>query len=91
MYETGMGALNIASIGFSSLVVVFFLVVWFFLSRASVRANEQIRLLQEIAEQQKQQIELLNTLVRKTSGNGKDLPDGDTVDVLDFKGFIPER
>ncbi|CNH97240.1 YebO family protein [Yersinia pekkanenii] len=91
MLDTTMGALGIAPIALSLLTVIFFLIVWFFLSRASVRANEQIRLLHEIVEQQKQQTELLKALLENATGVGREQDDSDSVSPLDFKGFIPER
>ncbi|AUQ43748.1 hypothetical protein NJ56_13825 [Yersinia ruckeri] len=86
-----MDAVGVASIGVSLLMIILFLIVWFFVSRASVRANEQVQLLREIVEQQKQQIELLNVLLRNTQGDSQGASDSDMVDALDFKGFIPER
>ncbi|AJJ63880.1 YebO family protein [Yersinia aldovae] len=91
MLDTNMGAFGIASIALSLLIVIFLLIVWFFLSRASVRANEQVSLLQEIAEQQKRQTELLNALLENATGVKVGQDDEDVVSPLDFKGFIPER
>ncbi|PSH15377.1 hypothetical protein B7R74_17790 [Yersinia pseudotuberculosis] len=91
MLDTNMGAFGVASIALPLLIVLFFLIVWFFLSRASVRANEQVRLLREIAEQQKRQIELLTALLENATGTSNGQNDSDTVSPLDFKGFIPER
>ncbi|ARZ00711.1 hypothetical protein AXW38_06935 [Yersinia ruckeri] len=91
MYNTSMDAVGVASIVVSLLMIILFLIVWFFVSRASVRANEQVQLLREIVEQQKQQIELLNVLLRNTQGDSQGASDSDMVDTLDFKGFIPER
>ncbi|AJJ02142.1 yebO-like family protein [Yersinia pseudotuberculosis IP 32953] len=94
MLDTNMGAFgvaSIASIALPLLTVLFFLIVWFFLSRASVRANEQVRLLREIAEQQKRQTELLTALLENATGTRDGQNDSDTVSPLDFKGFIPER
>lgn len=56
-----------------------------------MRANEQVRLLREIAEQQKRQIELLTALLENATGTSNGQNDSDTVSPLDFKGFIPER
>ncbi|HFF9525367.1 TPA: YebO family protein [Serratia marcescens] len=66
--------------------------VWFLVNRASVRANEQIRLLQEIAEQQRQQTALLKRLAHSAGADGAAAADDDDLSpALDFKGFIPER
>lgn len=43
-------------------VIVIVLVLWFFVHRASARANEQIALLQALLEQQKRQNALLRRL-----------------------------
>ncbi len=56
------GALNLASMAFSLLVLVVGLVVWFFVNRASVKANEQIALLEALLEQQKRQTALLRRI-----------------------------
>lgn len=91
MLDTNMGTMGIVPIAFSLFTVIFFLIVWFFLSRASVRANEQIRLLQDIVEQQKQQTELLKALLANATGASDVQSDSDIVSPLDFKGVIPER
>lgn len=91
MLDTNMGTTDIVPIAFSLFSVIFFLMVWFFLSRASVRANEQIRLLQDIVEQQKQQTELLKALLANATGSSDFQSDSDIVSPLDFKGVIPER
>ena len=42
------------------------LVIWYFLNRGSVRANDQIAMLKEISEKQSAQIDLLITgIIRK--------------------------
>ncbi|WP_145574525.1 YebO family protein [Yersinia mollaretii] len=91
MLESNMGGLSVVPIALSLFTVIFFLIVWFFLSRASVRANEQIRLLQEMTEQQKQQTELLKALLANATGVNDGQNESDIVSPLDFKGFIPER
>ncbi len=55
--------MDILEIVFVMLVVLFVALVWFFVNRASVRANEQIRLLKEIVEQQRAQTEVLKVLI----------------------------
>lgn len=59
--------MNILQIVFIMLMVLFAALVWFFVNRASVRANQQIRLLQEILEQQRIQTALLQTLAPATA------------------------
>ncbi|MCL2895624.1 YebO family protein [Brenneria tiliae] len=76
---------------FIVLVALLAAMVWFFINRASVRANEQIKLLREIAEQQRQQLTLLKMLVpQQASEDSDDLQAQDDV-ALDFKNVIPER
>jgi len=68
MFDFAMGQNSLASLALSALSALLFLLVWFFVSRASVRANQQIELLQEIAEQQRQQTELLKILTARAKG-----------------------
>ncbi|PWC20884.1 hypothetical protein DDT52_08200 [Brenneria roseae subsp. roseae] len=92
---SGVGV-NILEMVFIALVVVLVMLVWFFINRASVRANEQIKLLHEIVEQQRQQLALLNMLVPQEVREEK-AEDADALqiqerdDVLAFKNVIPER
>ncbi|MDX5626719.1 MULTISPECIES: YebO family protein [unclassified Brenneria] len=87
----GLGV-NTLEMLFAVLVALLVLLVWFFINRASVRANEQIRLLREIVEQQRQQLELLKRLApqQQTSEAAEKSPEQDDV-ALDFKDIIPER
>ncbi|EPO5453432.1 TPA: YebO family protein [Klebsiella pneumoniae] len=48
------------------------LVIWYFLNRGSVRANDQIAMLKEISEKQSAQIDLLIALVHKKEEPEKD-------------------
>lgn len=56
---------------------------------ASVKANEQIALLTELLEQQKQQTELLAKLTRRDRLNPASTPV--TGEPIMFKDFIAER
>jgi len=56
------GAFNLASLVISLVVLVVGLVLWFFVNRASSRANEQIELLEALLDQQKRQNVLLRRL-----------------------------
>lgn len=56
------GMLNLASLAVSLLVLVIGLALWFFVNRASSRANEQIELLEALLDQQKRQNALLRRL-----------------------------
>lgn len=62
MNELNVGVFNIASLAVSLFVLVVGLVLWFFVNRASSRANEQIALLEELLDQQKRQNALLRRL-----------------------------
>lgn len=90
MYDLGFGLNGLVSLAIAGLALVVGLWVWFLVNRASVRANEQIRLLQDIAEQQRQQTALLKNLVQSARGDSV-TDDDDLSPALDFKGFIPER
>lgn len=90
MYDLGFGPNSLVSLVIALLAVLVGLWIWFLVNRASVRANEQIRLLQEIAEQQRQQTALLKSLAQSARGDGV-TDDDDLSPALDFKGFIPER
>ncbi|MBP1130180.1 type II secretory pathway pseudopilin PulG [Serratia sp. PL17] len=90
MYDLGFGLNGLVSLAIAGLALVVGLWVWFLVNRASVRANEQIRLLQDIAEQQRQQTALLKSLVQSARGDSV-TDDDDLSPALDFKGFIPER
>lgn len=48
------------------------LAIWFALNRKSVRANEQVTILKEIAEKQNAQIDLLISLAHKKEEPEKD-------------------
>ncbi|EOY5420556.1 YebO family protein [Cronobacter dublinensis] len=56
------GALNFASLAISLVGVVVALVAWFFINRASVRASQQVALLEALLEQEKRQTALLRRL-----------------------------
>lgn len=94
MYDLGFGQNGLLSLALAAVALLAGLWVWFLVNRASVRANEQIRLLQEIAEQQRQQTALLKRMAHR-AGAGADgaaaADDDDLNPALDFKGFIPER
>jgi hypothetical protein len=87
MFDFGFGSFGLVSLLVGVLVFVIGLWVWFLVNRASVRANEQIRLLQEIAEQLRQQTGLLKSLAQQNASP----VDDELNPSLDFKNFIPER
>ncbi|MFJ5452214.1 YebO family protein [Pectobacterium jejuense] len=87
--------MNILEVVFVLLIVLLAALVWFFVNRASVRANEQVKLLQEIVEQQRQQLALLKKLLPQNAEKSEPealVADRDRDDVeLTFKSVIPER
>lgn len=74
------GVLNIVFVTLLLAAPVLFLLVWFFVNRISVRANEQIELLEEILEQQKRQNLLL---LRLCAANEPD--EAQTADDSNFR------
>jgi hypothetical protein len=86
---------NILEVVFVLLIVLLTALVWFFVNRASVRANEQVKLLQEIVEQQRQQLALLKKLLPQNAEISEPealAAERDRDDVeLTFKSVIPER
>ena len=89
------GALNIASLAVSLVILVVGLIAWFFVNRASVKANEQIALLEALLDQQKRQNALLRRLCEANEPEEKDAPK-DTVaedkkDEDDFIRLVAER
>ena len=56
------GALGLASLAVSVVILVVGLALWFFVNRASSRTNEQIELLEALLDQQKRQNALLRRL-----------------------------
>ncbi len=90
MFDFAMGQNSLASLALSALSALLFLLVWFFVSRASVRANQQIELLQEIVEQQRQQTELLKILTARAKGE-EPVEEAEEDSALSLRGFIPER
>ncbi|AFR03349.1 YebO family protein [Pectobacterium sp. CHL-2024] len=87
--------MNILEVVFVLLIVLLAALVWFFVNRASVRANEQVKLLQEIVEQQRQQLALLKKLLPQNAEKSEPetlAAERDRDDVeLTFKSVIPER
>ena len=68
------GALNLVSLAFSFLLLIVGLVLWFFVNRASSRANEQIELLESLLDQQKRQNALLRRLCEANEPEEKAAP-----------------
>ena len=89
------GALNLASLALSFLLLLVGLVLWFFVNRASSRANEQIELLESLLDQQKRQNALLRRLCEANEPEEKDAPKDavaeDSKDEDDFIRLVAER
>lgn len=92
MNELAVSSVNITTLAVGAVSAIIALMLWFALNRASVRANEHIRLLNALLEQQKQQTELLLRLTQASAPSGKqELQDAAVAEPLAFKNFIAER
>ncbi|WP_369788489.1 YebO family protein [Rouxiella sp. WC2420] len=89
MFDQFLGQTSLATIVLGLLSALIFLLVWFVVNRASVKANRQVQLLTEIAEQQRRQTELLEVLAKAQGKGVVDEYDDDSVSGL--RGFIPKR
>ncbi|AUX93712.1 YebO family protein [Mixta gaviniae] len=65
------------------------LIAWFYVNRASVRASEQIRLLEALLEEQKKQ----NAMLQRLTAAGSDEEEivAEEEGEQDFTRLIPER
>ncbi|MCX8956193.1 YebO family protein [Erwinia psidii] len=86
MNEMVNGAMGFASMGLTLAVVIVGLIAWFFINRASVKATQQVRLLEALLEEQKRQNALLRKITESATATEK--ADGNNED---FPRFIPER
>lgn len=68
MNEITNGAMGLASMGFSVALVIVGLIAWFFVNRASVKASQQVQLLEALLEEQKRQNVLLRRLTDSVAG-----------------------
>lgn len=69
------GAVNLASMLVSLVVLGVGLVVWFFVNRSSSRTNEQIELLEALLDQQKRQNALLRRLCESNEPEKENAPE----------------
>jgi len=89
MFSEVMVQSSLATVVLGLLSALLFLLVWFVVNRASVKANLQVQLLTEIAEQQRRQTELLEALLK---AQGNEMPEAVEDDsAFGLRGFIPER
>lgn len=78
------------SYGLLVIILIVAFIAWFFVNRASVRAGEQIRLLESLLEEQKKQNQLLRRLIEMQPGAENTKTDDDR-EKRDFIRLIPER
>lgn len=76
------------SYGVLTIIIIVAFIAWFFVNRASVRASEQIALLNQLLEEQKKQNALLRRLVDNQHG---EQAQQETEEKRDFIRLIPER
>ena len=89
------GILNLASLAVSVALLLVGLLLWFFVNRASSRANEQIELLQALLDQQKRQNALLRRLCEANEPEKEEAAEPSAVekgkDDDDFIRLVAER
>lgn len=77
--------------GVLAIIVIVAFIAWFFVNRASVRASEQLQLLEALLEEQKKQNALLRRIAEAQPVAEKAQDEQDTGDKRDFIRLIPER
>lgn len=90
MNELAANSGPLVSYGLLVIILIVAFIAWFFVNRASVRAGEQIRLLESLLEEQKKQNQLLRRLVEMQPGAESKITDDDR-EKRDFIRLIPER
>lgn len=90
MNELGAASGSLPGLVLSAIGIIVGFVIWFYVNRASVRASEQIILLQQLLEEQKKQNALLRRLAESqpASSVSKNVQDDEQ---QDFIRLIPER
>lgn len=91
MNEMTTGTMDVVSMSMGAVLVLAGLLVWFFVNRASVRANQQIQLLESLLEEQKRQNVMLMRLTNAVAGKEQAEKASDAGDNKDFTRLIPER
>lgn len=81
---------SLVSYGLLVIILIVAFIAWFFVNRASVRAGEQIRLLESLLEEQKKQNQLLRRLIEMQPEVENTETDDDR-EKRDFIRLIPER
>ena len=90
MNELAANSGPLVSYGLLVIILIVAFIAWFFVNRASVRAGEQIRLLESLLEEQKKQNQLLRRLIEMQPGAESKQPE-DEREKRDFIRLIPER
>ncbi|WP_075181975.1 YebO family protein [Pantoea sp. 1.19] len=84
----GESLVSLAAIALSALMA---LLAWFFVNRASVRASEQIRLLEALLEEQKRQNQLLRRLAERGADSPRQTAPDDDEQTSDLIHLVAER
>ncbi|MDE1186975.1 YebO family protein [Erwiniaceae bacterium L1_54_6] len=89
MNELAANSSPLFSYGVLAIIIVVAFIAWFFVNRASVRASEQIQLLEALLEEQKKQ----NALLRRLADAQPDTAtkSEEESEKRDFIRLIPER
>lgn len=90
MNELAANSGPLVNYGLLVIILIVAFIAWFFVNRASVRAGEQIRLLESLLEEQKKQNQLLRRLIEMQPGTENKETDDDR-EKRDFIRLIPER
>lgn len=77
--------------GVLAILILVAFIVWFFVNRASVRASEQIQLLEALLEEQKKQTLLLRRIADAQPASASAQQEAEENGQRDFIRLIPER
>ncbi|ORM69612.1 YebO family protein [Pantoea rwandensis] len=92
MNELAANTSPLFNYGVLAIIIVVAFIAWFFVNRASVRASEQIHLLEALLEEQKKQNALLRRLAdAQQPATAQQQEEEDDADQRDFIRMIPER
>jgi len=91
MNELAANTSPLFNYGVLAITIIVAFGVWFFVNRASVRASEQIQLLEALLEEQKKQNLLLRRIVDAQPVTAKSTDNETNEDQRDFIRMIPER
>jgi uncharacterized protein YlxW (UPF0749 family) len=91
MNELAANTSPLFNYGVLAIIIIVAFIAWFFVNRASVRASEQVRLLEAVIEEQKKQNALLRRLIDAQPSSSELQADRDADEKRDFIRMIPER